>query len=218
MKCCVCKRNIAAGVEAQKMIVEYLQADDTTKIFGFMMDDGPLSQATGRIKRGWHHKCYHAARKRAARGDAVTGKVLAGGPSAYEMHALGIDPADAGLIDTREYSRRLDRLHQVAADIGKAVGDLTVLEAFWGREFGVGYQHGHDYRLEMYQLRAHLKYAHGHEPTLGVSTAREHDRLHVAMQQQAIAKSRAADEEPEPPTRDWRDQLTADISGKDHSA
>ncbi len=196
------------------MIVEYVQPDETTRIFGFMMSDGPLTAATGRIIRAWHHKCYHAARKRAARGDSVTGKVLAGGPSAYEMHALGVDPADLAFVDTREYSLRLERLHEVAREVGKAVGDLTVLEAFWSREHGGPYDHGHDYRLEMYQLLAHMRYAHGHEPALGVSTAREHDRLHVELRQKAILQAREGEETR---TTDWRDQFTAEITGDHHA-
>ena len=58
MRCCHCKRLVAAGVEAQKMIVEYLQPGDTTKLFGHLMPDGPLSAATGMSRmRGCCCKC-----------------------------------------------------------------------------------------------------------------------------------------------------------------
>lgn len=212
MKCNVCKTNIAAGVEAQKMIVEYIQDDTTTRFFGYMMSDGTLAQATGRIVRAFHHKCYHAARKRAARGDAVTGRVLAGGPTAYEITALGLDPGDIGFLDTRQYSAKLDRLHAVAQRVGKAVGDLTVLEAFWADEQGGPYDHGHQFPLETYQLMAHIGYAHGHAVSPGQSVARLHDRLHAQLHQQAIERIRNTEKEIATPARDWREQFTAEIS------
>lgn len=225
MKCSSCKRNIAAGAEAQKMIVEYVQGDGSTRIFGYMMADGPLSEATGRILRAWHHKHYHVERKREARGDALTGRVLAGGPNAYDIadmvltreqaYALGLDPTDEPVVTTAHLSDRLTKLREVARSVGKAVGDLTVMEAFWAEENGGPYEHGHHLRLENYQLFAHLHYAHGvpGDRTI-VNVHAEHDRLHAIMKQQAITRLRGPEDEQQ--TRDWRDQFTAEIRKGSH--
>lgn len=227
MKCSSCKRNIAAGAEAQKMIVEYVQDDGSSKIFGYMMSDGPLSSATGRILRAWHHKHYHVERKREARGDALTGRVLSGGPTAYdisemvmtraEMTALGLDPTDEPVAGTAEVSRRLDQLRDVAHRIGKAVGDLTVNEAFWAELYGANYEHTHHLRLDNYQLFAHLAYAHDVPGDLTIAKPHDlHDQLHARMRQQAIARDRAAEQDQDPQTRDWRDQFTAELREGHH--
>lgn len=206
MRCTVCKRNIAAGVDAQKMIVEYGQGDGTTKVFGFMMADGPLTAATGQLLRAYHHKHYHALRKREARGDAVTGRVLAGGPTAYEigdvLHANG----------TAQYTERLALLGAVSRKVGLPVGDLTVLEAFWAEENGGPYPHTHHLRLETYQLMAHLRYAHGHTHHIGGSALATHDELHAQAALAEAQRQRLNDPgHAEPPERDWRDQAVVDI-------
>jgi hypothetical protein len=227
VKCSTCKRNIAAGAEAQKMIVEYVQTDGSTLIFGYMMTDGSLSEATGRLLRAWHHKHYHVERKREARGDALTGRVVAGGPNAYdfaesalsheESYALGLDPSNENLAATAHLGRRLDRLREVARRVGKAVGDLTVMEAFWAEENGSPYEHGHHLRLENYQLFAHLLYAHGVPGDATITNVQaEHDRLHAVMKQQAIVALREADATTESLTRDWREQFTAELREGSH--
>lgn len=205
MKCCACKRNIAAGVDATKMIVEYQQSDGTTKIFGYMMPDGPLAAATGQILRAWHHKHYHVERKREARGDAVTGRVLAGAvvPTGYD-----------DLADTRHLSAQAELLREIARSIGKGVGDPHVIEAFRAREHGGPYPHSHHLPLETYQLLAHLKYAHGidFEACGLVALPRYHHELHAAAALAETAALRA--DEPdhgEDQTRDWRDQYTVDL-------
>ncbi len=71
MKCGECRRSIAAGIEAKRMICEYLQSDGTTKVFGLQMPDGPLTQATGQLTRGWHNRCYWALRKRNLRDSSI---------------------------------------------------------------------------------------------------------------------------------------------------
>lgn len=207
MRCCSCKRNIAAGADAQKMIVEYRQSDGTTKIFGYTMPDGPLSNATGQIVRAWHFKHFHVQRKREARGDAVTGRVLNGIPTGYEI-------ADT---DTREMSERLDRLHDVARRIGKAVGDPMVAEAYAAEEHGGPYPHSHHLRMEIYQLLAHLKYAHGQglygaKKALSQDSHLYHDELHAAMVCKQVRAAREEDPSyTDPPERDWRDQSVLDI-------
>lgn len=206
------------------MIVEYQQSDGSALVFGYMMADGPLTSATGQILRAWHHKCFHIARKREARGDAVTGRVLAGGPTAYnigtmvmsrdELCALGIDPLDAAFIGTEHISSRLGRLRAVAQRVGKGVGDLTVLEAFWADEASGPYEHGHHLKLEMYQLRAHLQYAHGSPATTFAGNAQTlHDQLHAKAHLEAILAIRGDDpgHHPGRAPNDWRDQVIADI-------
>lgn len=77
MRCFHCKRTIAAGAEAQKMIVEYQQRDQSVRTFGYLMPDGPLTAATGQILRGWHGKCFHIVRKRQNRADNAAGQARA---------------------------------------------------------------------------------------------------------------------------------------------
>jgi hypothetical protein len=209
------------------MIVEYRQADATTRIHGYMMSDGPLSAATGRMVRGWHHKCYWIATKREARGDAVTGRVIEGTPSAYDIGqlvldrddllALGITEAQARARGTAYLSDKLTRLREIAAHIGKGVGDAMVQEAFAAQEHGGAYEHNHHHRLDTYQLVAHLEYAHGitdarllhSEDNLQDFHAEQHARRAL----QAIQENRAAepDYQDQVPVRDWRSQFTADI-------
>lgn len=226
MRCCSCQRNIAAGAEAQKMIVEYQQSDGSSRIFGFGMTDGAITQATGRMVKGWHHKCYHVARKRAARGDAVTGRVLADTPTAYnirqfvmskdDLDALGLTVEQARERGTLYLSTKLNRLREIAASIGKGVGDPTVQEAFAADEHGGPYAHQHTHRLEMYQLIAHLEYAHGitdakllhsHGGLIDL-----HGELHVSRTQHDIRARRLDEAEPEPQIRDWRTHDTAELA------
>lgn len=188
------------------MIVEYRQADDTTKIFGYMMSDGPLTAATGRMVRGWHHKCYWVAKKRAARGDAVTGRVVSGAPTAYDTGDMDAKVAAASI--------RLARMREVAQTLGKGVGDPQVQEAFEASERGGPYPHQHTHRLDTYQLMAHLEYAHGLADARllgsGVSLHDSHQQLHANESLQSIRARRA--EDPEDITeRDWRTQYTAEV-------
>lgn len=221
MKCSVCKRNIAAGADAQKMIVEYAQPDGTTKIFGYMMADGPLTTATGQILRAWHHKHFHIQRKREQRGDAVTGRVLTGIPTGYEIGDLVLTREEAGALGfteeqarergTAHLSAQLQRLHEVAARIGKRVGDPYAHEAFWADQHHGPYPHTHHLRLETYQLLAHLHYAHGFD-WVEVGAQGVHNELHA---QETLAQAQAARlADPghiDPPERDWRDQAVVDI-------
>lgn len=182
------------------MVVEYVQDDGSSLFYGFMMPAGPLTAATGRLLHGYHFKCFHVVRKREARGNAVTGRVLQEVPTGYEI---------AGLASTSVITDRVEQLQAVARRIGKGVGDPTVLEAFWAEENGGAYPHTHHIPLEMYQLRAHLLYAHGVEPD-GLRKLHDlHNTLHVAA---AHAEARCADPgHVEPITSDWRDQHVASV-------
>jgi hypothetical protein len=225
MRCASCHRNIAAGVEAQKMIVEYEQSDGSIRIFGYMMSDGPISAATGQMVRGRHHKCFWIAKKREAKGDAVTGRVVAGGPTGYDiaqlvldrddLAALGITPEQARERSTALLTARVNRLRAVAEGIGKGVGDPQVQEAFAADEHGGPYDHQHHHRLETYQLIAHLEYAHGLKDLKLLRTQSgiqdQHAEMHAQQSLSNIQKDRLADDEPEPRTRDWREQHTAVI-------
>ncbi len=226
MKCYVCKANIAAGAAAQKMVVEYTQPDGSVRIFGYMMEAGPLNTATGKMLRGYHHKCFWTIRKREARGDAVTGRVLYGVPTAYEIgnlvmsreerNALGLSEDETGSRGTAYLTERLDRLRAVARGIGKGVGDATVLEAWWAEEHGGPYPHTHHLPLELYQLRAHLLYAHGAEQAVGAARGgvRElHDLLHARAANAGIGAARADDPGYSAPTeRDWREQVVEEVT------
>lgn len=223
MRCTSCHRNIAAGAEAQKMIVEYRQSDGTSKLFGYMMSDGPITAATGQMVKGFHGKCFWIAKKREAKGNAVTGRVVAGGPTGYDIDqliltkddlaTLGITAAQARERSTVQLSARVARFREVAEQIGKGVGDPQVQEAFAASEQGGPYQHHHDHRLDTYQLLAHLEYAHGvKDMTLFGSAAGlqdEHAGLHAQQALNNIQKDRLDDNEPEPRTTDWREQHTA---------
>lgn len=207
------------------MIVEYRQHDGSSRIFGYMMSDGPLDRATGQMVRGWHHKCYHVQRKREAKGDAVTGRVVAGSPTGYDIDqlvltkddltALGITEGEARERSTIHLSAALHRLRELAGNLGKGVGDPTVQEAFQAHERGGPYTHQHHHRLEVYQLIAHLEYAHG---ITDIRLLRsygalqdQHAELHARSALDAIRDDRAADQDTEPRTTDWRTQHTADI-------
>lgn len=164
--------HIAAGIEARKMIVAYDQIDGTVKVFGYQMPDGPISAATGSLKHGWHHKCFHVARKREARMGA--GHTAPDDPIALErLHA---------------------ELRQVAARIGKPVGDPEVAEAHRAAAHGGPYAHGHEFPLDDYQLVAHLRHAHGWD---GAGNARG---IH------ADAHLRPSRDDP-----DWRHHVVAEI-------
>lgn len=205
MKCSICKGNIAAGAEAQKMIVEYVQPNGSIKVFGYMMTDGPLSASTGQLLRAYHHKHYHAARKRDAKGDAAV-------PTVGFTDDLG---------DDTRLRAHIAALAAVAADIGKPVGDPHVTEAYKAKQQGGPYRHDHQFRLPVYQLLAHLEYAHGFTPHREAvrhcdgrpqSAAAVHDELHARMTLEATQTARADDPgHIEPPERDWRDQIVADI-------
>ncbi len=207
MRCTHCKRPIAAGVEAQKMIVEYRQGDATTRIFGHLMSDGPLSAATGQLLRGWHHKCFHIVRKREAKGDAVTGRVLGGGilPTGYDIAAL----VDDG--DTRVITDRLDEMRAVAQRVGKPVGDPAVTEAFRAEQHGGPYRHTHDLPMETYQLLHHLHHAHGIN-WVEADARGLHAELHARAALEQVTAGRDADPGHTPTEEsDWREQVVTDL-------
>jgi hypothetical protein len=211
-------------VEAAKMVVEYQQVDGSTQLFGLSAPGGPLSGATGQILRGWHSRCYHAARKREARGDAVTGRVLTGAPTSYQIGGMVLTKEDLDLLgltedEARERSTgflgdRLQRLRDVAHRVGKAVGDPGVMEAFRAEEHGGPYDHSHNLPMDAYQLREHIRYAHGVDfQALGlVLLPRYHHELHAAARLEKTRALRDADPGHQPPTeQDWRQQLATDI-------
>lgn len=225
MRCTSCQRNVAAGVEAQKMIVEYQQGDGTSRLFGYMMSDGPLTAATGQMVRGWHHKCYWIAKKREARGGRVTGRVMAGGPTGYDIDqialskddlvTLGITWEEAMQRGTGQLSARLARLRNLAAVLGKSVGDAHVQEAFLADQHGGPYPHHHEHRLDVYQLIAHLEYAHGMDaPEFSRRRAGlqdQHAELHAKAALAELVQQRQEDGDLELPTRDWRDQHVVEM-------
>lgn len=207
------------------MVVEYRQADDSIKVHGYMMSDGPLHTAKGRMVRGWHFKCFHVARKRAARGDAVTGRVLADSPTAYDMDhlvmskddlaALGLTEAQAQEQGTAYLSVKLARLRTIAENVGLGVGDALVQEAYLADQHGGPYSHEHTHRLDTYQLVAHLDYAHGVadarvlQSTGGLHA--QHGELHARTHLEAIHADRVADADDQDRHRDWRTQYTVEI-------
>jgi hypothetical protein len=225
VRCCSCQRNVAAGVEAQKMIVEYQQSEGGSKLFGYMMSDGPLSAATGQMVRGWHHKCYWIAKKREARGGAVTGRVVAGGPTGYDIDqialgkddlaALGITAEQALERGTIQLSARLARLREAAQALGKGVGDAQVQEAFAAGEHGGPYAHQHHHRLDTYQLIAHLEYAHALTDLKILRTQAglqdQHAEMHAKAAQELLLRERAGQGDAEVSTADWRDQYVIEI-------
>jgi len=203
------------------MIVEYRQDDGSVKQFGYMMSDGPVSAATGAMVRGWHHKCFWVAKKREARGDAVTGRVMAGGPTGYDidqlilnrddLDALGITPEEARERSTAQLSARVRILRELAESMGKGVGDAQVQEAYTAALHGGPYAHHHDHRLDTYQLIAHLEYAHGLRFDR-MSSQQVHLELHAAQALAEIQARRADDGETgEDRTTDWREQFTAQL-------
>lgn len=208
------------------MIVEYEQRDGSVQVCGYMMPDGPLSAATGAMLRGWHSKCYWVAKKREARGDQVTGRVVAGSPTGYDINelvltrddlaALGITPAEARERSTVQLSHRLHRLRELAQSIGKGVGDAHVQEAFAADEHGGPYAHQHHHRLDSYQLLAHLRYAHGLDGDELLAHPHDTHHWHHALRAQTdIRERRQADPEADGSSRDWREQFTAELARKE---
>lgn len=190
------------------MVVEYQQADGSTSLNGYMMPDGPIAAATGAMLRGWHSRCYWIAKKREAKGDAVTGRVVSGGPTGYNI--------DKFVQDQQVHLKaRLDRLRALAESMGRGVGDAQVTEAFNASERGGPYTHQHQHRLEVYQLIAHLEYAHGIKDQSLLSSQGGlldlHIRVHAQQVQADIRAWRQADGEDEQVIRDWRTQYTAEI-------
>lgn len=221
MRCTHCKGNIAAGADAAKMIVEYTQPDGSVKVFGFGMPDGPVSEATGRLLRAYHHKHFWVVRKREQRGDAVTGRVLSGIPTGYdiaglvltrdEAGALGLSEGEARAQGTAYLTARLDALRAVAARIGKPVGDPYVQEALRADEHGGPYPHSHHLALGTYQLLAHLHHAHGRE-RVDAGAQALHNELHAQAALAGTQRARLADPgHADPGERDWRGQAVADI-------
>lgn len=198
------------------MIVAYRQPDGSTKIFGHLMPDGPLTAATGQLLRGWHSKCFHIVRKREARGDAVTGRVLGDRlPTGYDIAGIVLtrDEADAlgAAPDTRYLSERLAALRAVAQRVGKPIGDPEVTEAFRAAEQGGPYPHTHDLPLETYQLLHHLCHAHGLD-WVDIGARAVHAELHARAALDGHRQQRA-DDPGETPTEetDWREQVAVDV-------
>lgn len=207
------------------MIVEYRQTEGISKLFGYLMSDGPLSAATGQMVRGWHHKCYWVQKKREARGGSVTGRVMAGGPTGYDIDQMALSKDDIATLGitaeqalergTIQLSARLARLREVAQDMGKGVGDAQVQEAFGASEHGGPYGHQHHHRLDTYQLIAHLEYAHGLTDLKILRTQAglqdQHAEMHAKAAQELLTRDRAGQDDRETATRDWREQYTVEI-------
>jgi hypothetical protein len=205
--------------------VEYRQSDGSSRLFGYMMTDGPLTAATGQMVRGWHHKCYWISKKREARGGTVTGRVMAGGPTGYSINdmalskddlaALGITRDEALQRGTGQLSERLGRLRALAEAMGKGVGDAQVQEVFLAAEHGGPYRHHHEHRLETYQLIAHLEHAHGLPPAKFLHASGniqdQHADLHAKAALDQLVQQRQEDGDLELPTRDWREQHTVEM-------
>lgn len=115
MRCTVCKTLIAAGVDQQKMIVEYVQPDGAVKTFGYLMPDGPLTAATGTLHRAFHHKHYHVVRKQNAR-------IAAAGGLSPHAHDEPVSPLH--LLAHLRYGHGIDRPAGTALDLGITLAHL----------------------------------------------------------------------------------------------
>lgn len=224
MRCYYCKRDISKGPETTKMVCQYTQGDSTVKTFGLNMPDGPLSAAAGQLFRAWHSKCYFQAKKREGRGgDAMSGRMQAGVPTAYSVGEMVLNADDLqarGMTvqDVRESTRsiqsEMDRMRVLAREMGIGVQDWRVKEAFRAQEKGGPYPHHHAAQMDDFQRRPHLLHAHGKD-TEGMTfpEMREwHDQEHAREAQERIRADRARD----PGYRgesesDWRSQTVADI-------
>ncbi len=192
------------------MICTYTQADGSIKTYGHQMPDGPLAKAAGRLTHGWHNKCWHAARKREARGDLVTGRVL------------GTDVLPTGYTadghDSRLLTGRLAELNEIAAQVGKPVGDPTVSEAYRAKQHGGPYPHAHTMPLDTYQLRAHLLHAHGTDPDAVPSVRDAHVEAHTRQAASALFERRADEPETTPAESDWRPQVAMEVENLPHNS
>lgn len=78
MRCNPCQQPIRPGAEERKRVEWHVVFNEArgneVRVFGENMPDGPLSQATGRLLKVAHSKCYWAEWKRVNRGgDAKQG-------------------------------------------------------------------------------------------------------------------------------------------------
>lgn len=189
------------------MVCEYDQEDGTVKVFGTALADAPLDQATGTLKRGWHLKCWTSAQKREGRGgDVVSGRMQAHTPGAYSETGDGTGARVAA---------ELTRMTEIARELGTGTQDWRVKEAYRAELHGGPYPHSHVTRLEDFQLRPHLLYAHGYRWQTEETFAElrgMHDRLHARQALAQTQDSRARDPgHEEPAERDWRDQRVAEL-------
>ena len=65
------------------------QRDGTVKIFGWGMEDGPLTAATGRLVKVIHSKHYWEAKKAAERGGAHAGGAITAWPEEELRLSIG---------------------------------------------------------------------------------------------------------------------------------
>lgn len=146
MRCHLCKRDIHAGSEQAKMVLEYEQTDGTVKSF--------LSgeSATGRIVRGWHGKCIHQVKHREGRGGDAAGGKSSQGATVYDIEEI---------TDTRFLSEQAEQIRGLASLWGMAVDDWAFKEKYRAYCQGGVYDHSHQTRPPFYQLPAHMQYAHG---------------------------------------------------------
>lgn len=68
MRCALCKLPVRRGAEEHKRVEYHQMPDQTVKVFGWQMPDGPLAAASGQLIKVLHSKCYWAAVKAERRG------------------------------------------------------------------------------------------------------------------------------------------------------
>jgi len=199
------------------MIAEYKQKDQTTKVFGFSQDAGPMTKATGQLLRAYHFKCWQVALKREGRGgDAVSGRGMGAIPTAYEvgimtanaddLKAMGITEEEAAGLSTAKLEQQWIEQRALASALGMATDSWDAKEAWRAKEKGVlkqredgtYYSEGHDHKhtkpIEDFHLRPHLRFAHGLEYddfTPRAQLRHFHDEDHARM---ALEKTRQARE------------------------
>jgi hypothetical protein len=233
VKCSKCKRDINRGTELTKSVAEYQQADGTIKVYGFDREDGdwqgPDAHPTGRLFRAWHYKCFRVSEKRERRGgDAVSGRGMGAIPTAYEITALtanqdelamlGISEEQAKTMNTQALTDRVMEARRQAAESGEGADSWVFKEKQRAADKGGPYDHTHMIKLEDFQLKPHLLYAHGVEPLASAGGRQhQHAEIHAKMALEKTQASRRQDPGyAEPRESDWRDQTVVEVGAIAH--
>jgi hypothetical protein len=210
--------------------VEY-EKDGEVTAYGFGQKAGSLDAPDkGKMVRVFHFKHYQIALKREGRGgDAVTGRGMGAIPTAYDVHlmtanaddlkALGVTEEEARQHSTAFLTEQVQKMKNLAADIGSGADSWDVKELYRAIEKGVasksvgvwiseGYDHKHTKPIENFRLHSHLNYAHG--VTMDPSTpsrelAELHGQLHAKMSQRATVADREQDPGEDVPNRTVRE-------------
>lgn len=213
MKCHRCQRPINPGQEASRRIeIRQGPPDPETglaseRVFGMNMADGKLADATGPLKSVYHQKCYYVVAK-------------------ADRSRTGVSGYDQAAWDSPEQRAQAGaRARELAHQLGTGSGDTRINEIIIAERHNGPYAHRHTRRLPVFQVPAHLRYAHGQDladdklvfaampsPDVSASLHASHDHLHVIQERERTEEAKRHDPgHRERLETDWREQETRDV-------